>query len=626
MKKTGIITLLLFLLVASQTYSQDYYIPYNLKKAYLAETRDYSGAPGKNYFQNYSDYTIKASFEPKNGVLNGAGKINYHNNSRDTLYYMVIRLYHDIYKNGNLRDEEIPANYINEGVELKSIKIESAQYIGNDLVFLNRTGTNLIVSLPRYLYPGDSIEVEINWQTQLPPGHMHRFGNYGQSDWFVAYWYPQIAVYDDIDGWDEFNYTGLYEFYNDFNNYDVEIEVPSGNLVWATGQWLNPGEILTPKIYEKLIASGKSDKVISIVNPNDWLAQSVFRTKKKLSYRYSAQNICDFAFAVSDSYLWDATSVETDSVKHSRVSVNAVYPEENTAFERVAEIGANCIRHFSYYSVGVPYPFPGVTVFNGEGGMEFPMMVNEHSDDSREIMFITMHEIFHAYFPFATGNNERKYAWMDEGLTSYLPIETEKFLGGNYFQIPLVCRNYSDFAGSDLEVPLIHPTVLTRDMSYYQQAYYRSTIAFYMLEEYLGREEFRSFIRYFIELWKGKHPTGYDFLYALENFTDSDINWLIKPWFFEHGWADLAVDKAEIINNNLEIRIKNVGGLPVPVELSITLTNGEILKKSIAADCWKEGNVSLKVVIENVIDFKKIMLGSSEIPDKESQNNFFSKE
>jgi hypothetical protein len=621
MTKSSIIAIILTLCIFQKNISQDYYIPYNLKQAYQNGSRNYNGTPGINYFQNYSDYRISVNFDPVKGILKGSEKITYFNNSSDSLYYIVIRLYQDILKKGNIRDDEIDPTFINDGVDITSLIIENVQYVDNESAYLSRTGSNLVVSLPRYLNPNDSISLKINWISKFPPGHVHRFGNYGPSDWFIAYWYPQISVYDDIDGWDEFNYTGSFEFYNDFNNYEVEIDVPSGHMAWATGNWENAGSILTEKVYGKYLKAGLSDKTIQIITSDDWNNQQVFRKRGRLSFKFSAKNISDFAFALSDSYVWDGASTVTDSTTNSRVSVFAVYPPDDTDFQKVAQIGAKSIHHFSYKSLGVAYPFPQVTVFNGEGGMEFPMMVNERSTDYRENQFVTMHEIFHGYFPFYTGNNERKYAWMDEGLTSYLPMETETYLGGSYFQLPFVCQYYSGLAGIDIEQPLMVPSVQTRNESYYHQAYYRSTVAYSVLEQYLGREKFRSFIRYFIDTWKGKHPTGYDFIFALNDFTGENLYWLVHPWFFEPGWADLAIEKAEIINNNLIVSIKNDGGFPVPIDLKIYTVDGQIIFKNYKADIWKGAGKDLKITIENVNGFKSVEIGNPNVPDKDQKNN-----
>lgn len=297
---------LLLIIIPLISFNQNYYIPYNLLKCYEDGTRDFSGKPGKNYFQNESSYFIKANFNPIKGILKGSEQVTYYNNSSDTLYQTVIRLYHNIFKKGNIRSEAISEEYINGGVKINSLIIENIQYINNSKVFIRNKGANMIFNLPDDLLPGDSIKLLISWTTKIPATHLHRFGNYGSSDWFIAYWYPQVAVYDDIDGWDLVNYTGTTEFYNDFSNFNVEITVPKNHMVWATGNWLNPGKILNNEILERYKYALEADNQVNIITSADWEHRGVFNKSNALKYRFIAEDVTDFAFAVSDDFLWDS--------------------------------------------------------------------------------------------------------------------------------------------------------------------------------------------------------------------------------------------------------------------------------------------------------------------------------
>ena len=245
--------LLILSVTAFNSYikAQAYYLPYNLQEAYYKDsTRSLAGEPGPHYFQNKASYTIKADFDPEEGMLTGEESIVYYNNSTDSLYYFVIRLYHDILKKGGLRDEEIPIEHLTKGVEISYLSINNDEVNENSAHYFQRSGTNLFIGLNYYINPGDSVFFNIKWTTQIPPGHVHRFGKYGDGNWFVAYWYPQIAVYDDIDGWDTKSYTGSYEFYNDMNDFKVDITVPGKYLAWATGTWLNAQEILNENVHQ----------------------------------------------------------------------------------------------------------------------------------------------------------------------------------------------------------------------------------------------------------------------------------------------------------------------------------------------------------------------------------------
>jgi hypothetical protein len=616
----AILTFTFILLAAT---AQSVYLPYNIQDAYNKNTRSFSGEPGENYFQNKASYRIRANFDPKTGILKGNEHVVYYNNSPDSLYYFVIRLYHDILKKGNIRDEEIPAEYLTDGVEISSFKINNEEHTNNAVIYFKRSGTNLFVGLNGYTFPGDSIIFDIQWNTKIPGGDIHRFGKYGDGDWFIAYWYPQVSVYDDIDGWDIQNYTGQYEFYNDVNDFDVEITVPGKYLSWATGNWLNAKEILSTTVYERYLKSEKSDELIQIVTESDWKNKQVLQKNKSLTYHYEAIQVPDFAFAISNNYLWNAASSITDSVSEKRTVVNGAYPASAVDFSNLALIGAKAINEFSFKSLQVPYPYPNITLFNGNGGMEFPMMVNMRNKSYSKNVFTGMHELFHGYFPFYTGINERKYAWIDEGLTTYLPIETESAINDEMdFPLYKIIDRYNSFSGQDQDSPLFTPSMQLRDKSYYHQAYYRSSVAFAMLEQYLGRESFRGAIRLFTDTWKYKHPTGYDFIFTLNNAIDEDISWLIQPWFFGYGWADLAIKNGTNTSEGIDVEIENVGGLPVPVTLKVIPLEGEAFFIRHKADVWKDGK-TITLHLSGHEKLNRLELGDLNIPDKVSTNNYF---
>lgn len=614
---------LLLFLISISSVGQSFYMPYNVLQAYEKGAREYNGAPGINYFQNSAEYNIKVNFDPVKGVLTGKEEIVYYNNSPDSLGYLIIRLYHDIFKKGALRDEEISREYMTTGVTISSLKINNLEYNGNPVLYQKRIGTNLIAGLNSYLLPGNSITLKIAWKTQIPPGHAHRFGKYGNNNWFVGYWYPQVAVYDDIDGWDYMNYTGTYEFYNDINNFDVEITVPANHLLWATGTWGNASEILSKNTYKKYEESKLSDSIIHVVSEFDWDKKLIFLKQKKHTYRFTASKVPDFAFALSNNYIWDAVSTIVDSVTDRRTALHAVYPAKVESFSTMALVAKLAVNHFSHTSLKVPYPYANATIFNGGGGMEFPMMVNERNKSLSENIFVTMHELFHAYFPFYTGINERKYAWLDEGLTSYLPIETEATINKKMnFPLYKALTIYNKFSGSDQESPLMTPSVQARGYNYYHQSYYRSTAAFAMLEQYMGRGAFRDAIRIFVDRWKFKHPTGYDFLFTINNAADEDLSWLINPWFFGDGWADLAIEDATYTSNGVSVTIKNTGGFPVPIDLKIILADGSSFNEKRKADIWKGSDV-ITLHVSDLFDIKSLELGNLNVPDKNFENNYF---
>ena len=294
--------LLFFFLQTGIINSQsNLYMPLNIKKAYDKGTRSYDGKPGSKYWQNKSEYKIKVSVNPETRMLEGSETIKYFNKSPDILNQLVIRLYQDINKYGNIRMRALTKEALSDGVKIEKIIINKKKMKSFSQY---RTGTNLFIDLPNPLSPGKNATIEIEWSFIIPKGSNIRMGTYGSSTFIVAYWYPQISVYDDIDGWDIINYTGEQEFYNDYSSFDVEITVPNNICTWATGTLQNPKNILTPEYFSRYIKALESNSVINIITTEDLETGNIFNTSSENNtWHYKADNVTDFAFAMSDHYL-----------------------------------------------------------------------------------------------------------------------------------------------------------------------------------------------------------------------------------------------------------------------------------------------------------------------------------
>ena len=599
-----------------------YYIAPEFSRAVEKGTRTFTGIPGDEYFQNHSDYLIEADFNPKNGRLDGRARIIYYNTSPDTLRRLVFRLYHNFLKKGGIRDQSLNEENIQDGVSIKKLIVNGSDLTERMNRLLRYRATNMYMNLPDPLIPFTSVTIKLEWRTTLPPGDVHRFGKYGNNNYFIGYWYPQLAVYDDIDGWDELIYNVTQEFYNDFNRYDVKINVPADYMVWATGLWLNPEEILSKQTFSKYQLAYQSDSTIHIIDPSDRKNKSWAVNGKAKSFHYRIDSIPDFAFAVSDKYLWDARSVVVDSLSGRRVLVSAAYPQEAKHFDKVADIGARAIHHFSFHSYRVPYPYPGATVFKGEGGMEYPMMVNDGETFFYDrTVFVTMHELAHAYYPFLTGINERKYAWIDEGLTTWLPVETEASLNSSTYTLNDLVDYYDRVAGLEEDVPFGIPSYYTRDYAYYVHAYARSSVAFHMLEEYMGRDTFRLALSHFIDTWKHKHPTPYDLFAVLQANTSKELGWYVDQWFYMQGFPDLAIAEASMERDTIRMEIKKKGKFAVPVHIKLEYRDAPSQFIRYEPDIWRSDDL-LTIVHPLKGKLKRIMLNQDIIPDRNRSDNF----
>ncbi len=617
----GFVILCFFTLVIVPATSQELYIPYNIVQAYESGSRSDDGRPGPEYFQNKSSYRIKAEFDPDLKILKGKEWITYDNRSNDVLTRIVFKLYQDYYQRGGIRDKSISPDDLHDGTRIKYLSVNDMVFDVSDPLKVIRSGTNMIVMLEEYLLPKAALKIIIEWEFDFPVKTTERFGTYNKCSFFVGYWYPQVAVYDDIDGWDVIEYNGTQEFYNDFNDYECEITVPSEYLVWATGNWLNPDDILKDIYLERYNMAKSSDEVVHIITAKDFKNHS--RNKRKSVFKYYASHVTDFAFAVSKKYLWDARSVQC-SGNEERITAHAVYSKKAYEFHQVPDIAAQSICLLADEIIGVPFPFDHLVAFHGSEGMEFPMMINDGDySDYKGTVDVTAHEIGHTYFPFLVGTNEKKYAWMDEGLITFLPKEILRILVKDDFPYQSDLAIFKAFSGDEQEVALMIPSNQLRGITYQVHAYYRSSVAFYFLSDYLGNDDFKKALKEFISRWEGKHPTPYDFFFTFNDVTGQDLNWFWDAWFFNPGWVDLSVANVEVQDETCLVRIENKGGLPVPIDLNFIYTDGKTESVKINADCWKKdyNRLSYKKVLSGKI--RQVYIDEKHLPDKNPVNNYF---
>ncbi len=624
-----LICLSFFLLSATAEKSfpqNNLFITKEIKNAYEKQTRSYNGKPGGNYWQNFSSYNINVEIEPASRLLNGSQEITYYNNSPDSLKNIVIKLHQDMYKKGMPRNSQLSYETITEGVTLTSLKVSNNEYnLDTEAKQISYSGTNLIVRLTEPLPPNEKIKIFINWYLTIPKGTNIRMGTYSESTFFVGYWYPKIAVYDDINGWDLFSYNGEHEFYNEYADFNVSIKVPEGFAVWGTGMLQNSEEVLNESYLEKYKKAETGNDIIKIIEEKDYMNGNIFKGENGFSiWKYSASYVPDFAFGLSDHYLWDAGSVEIEEER--RVLIQAVYNPDSDFFYEAVEVAKKSIEFFSTIMPAVPYPYPAMTVFNGEDGMEFPMIIND-GDLSNRInnIYVTSHEIAHMYFPFYVGTNESKYAWMDEGMAYFLPYDLQ-LLFEPYDHRIRAAQGYAFFSGKENDFPLMIPSYASRGNGLAFLSYYKPALAFEFLQDALGKELFLKGLQTFIERWNGKHPTPYDFFYTFENVTGKNLNWYWKPWFFENKIPDLAIKEVLTEGNSVIVTIENIGGIPIPVALKIMFEDESEKEVYENTSVWENDNKFFSVKFTTDIPIKTILLGSNIIPDSDMKNNSWKKD
>ena len=590
--------------------------PRNVQAAYDKGTRSTDGKPGKNYWQNTADYELHIDFNPATRLLTGRVDINYKNNSPDTLKQVLFKFYPNVYKAGSPRDLIINPSDITEGMVIDSLWMNGAPESASKIV---ASGTNATLR-NQLIPPGKNFRIRMAYHYTLNKGSHMRTGQIDSNSHFIAYFFPRIAVYDDVDGWNTYPYTGTQEFYNDFCNFKAFITVPANFGVWATGDAKNLTQVITPKYLQRIQQAEISDKVITVIDSTDLPYKDLTLPAVKHTWHYEAKNVIDFAFATSDHYIWKSVSIAVDPSTKRRTRVDAVFNPKHLDYFHVVNDARATVDAMSYKFPAWPFPYSHITVFDGLDQMEYPMMVNDNPvEDRHESIELTDHEVFHTMFPFYMGTNETKYAWMDEGWATL----------GEWLISPMIDSTIVDEygvgptssnAGNETDLPIVTPsTELFR--GYFTNSYPKPAMGYLYIKDYLGDALFTKALHHYIRNWNGKHPLPNDFFYSMNEGSGKNLNWFWKKWFFEPGIPDLAISSAKTTGSNLIVVVQSKGEKPVPVDLIIHYSDGtsSTIHRSIAV--WEKGARQITLTIPVRKKLSKIELTSPHTPDVNRKDN-----
>ena len=570
--------------------------------------RDATGAPGPEYWQQRADYRIRASLTGDR--IEGTERITYTNHSPDSLASLWLQLDQNLFREnsyGALRAEELGGEvrhggfFRDGGFVIAGVRVERE---GQMTVPEYRTeDTMMEILLPEPLPPGgEQIEVDIDFSFEIPETGGDRMGQLdirGGIIYQLAQWYPRMFTYDDVNGWNQSPFLGQGEWYLEYGDFDVELTVPRDFIVVATGELLNPEDVLTATQRDRLAQARTSEETIHIIEPDE-AGDDETRPPGELplTWRFRAENVRDFAWAASDRFVWDAAGWED-------VLIMSVYPEESLGGRGVSgwERSTEYLRHsVQYYSEEwFPYPYPvAINVAGLALGMEYPMIVFCHWESRGAFLFsVTDHEIGHTWFPMVVGSDERRYPWMDEGFTTFINYYSGiEFSGGE----PILGQF---MAPAQIAVDTREPglAILTPADSIPEEdigvlAYNKPAAILVLLrEEILGPEVFDEGFREYIRRWAYRHPQPADFIRTMEDVSGQDLDWFFRGWIYEDAILDQAIVSVERLADTTTVTVENRGGIPMPLEIRILYQGGDEQRHDVPVEAWEvDGTYVLEVV------------------------------
>jgi hypothetical protein len=613
---------LILLLFSATIHSQGVYMPRDVKKAFKKNSRSIDGKPGKNYWQNTGRYDISITATPPDRTIKGSETITYFNNSPDTLQSVVIKLFLNIHKPGAPRDGGASPDYLTKGVMIDGFSIN-----GQSRPWQNSPNqfTWTRVRLNKALLPKDSVRLGFDWHYEISL-ESGREGMIDSTTYFLAYFYPRVAVYDDYAGWDVMNFVDSKEFYSDFNDYTVTLNVPKNYIVWGTGTLQKPETLLQPAILERYKRSWTSDETIRIVTPADLKAQQVTAQNAMNSWQFRCTGIPDVAFGLSDHYVWDGSSTIVDEKTKRRASAQAAYNDTAKDYHYVAEYARHALHWLSRKWPGVPYPYEKTTVFQGYAGMEYPMMANDETyEDTAFSRFVAEHEIAHTYMPFYMGINETRYGFMDEGWATTF----ELLIGRENMGVEKAEELYKTFrvrgwindASQQQDIPIITPSNIMEGSGMGNNEYGKASLGYLAMMDMLGDDLFRKCLHAYMDRWHGKHPIPWDFFNTFNNVSGKNLDWFWNNWFFSNNYIDLSLKNSVKTSKGYTLTIENIGGMAAPVNAVVTYTDGSTEKFHQTPAIWEKGQKQVTVNIATKKEVASIKLDGGIFMDADTSNN-----
>jgi hypothetical protein len=594
-------------------------------------TRLRTGAPGPKYWQQWAEYRLSAELNPVSKRLTGKGTITYHNRSPNTLPVVYVHLLHNIFSPSARHNTDVPWSV--EGVELDRVAVQGTQLsaVEGEGPGYQVNGTILEIRLPEPLGSGDKTELALDWRLRVPPDGAPRGGQDGEA-YFISYWYPQMAVYDDVNGWQIDQYLGNAEFYMGYGDYEVDLTLPEGWLVTGTGDLVNAGEVLSAQTRARLDSAATAGQVVRVVREEDRGPGKATAAGRdgKLTWRFRAGKVRDFAWGASAKYLWDAVPAATGDAdgdgRPDTSMVNAFYrPEKRSShWDQTARYGKHSVEFLSKFLW--PYPYPHMTAVDGPtscGGMEYPMMTCIGGAwDTLGMYEVTVHEIGHMWFPMLVGSDEKRFAWMDEGITQFNQSQAMPDFFKGFDDEARNREPYISLAEVGGEVELMrHGDRYPGYNTYGTATYYKMATVMVALRGVLGADTFNRALKEYGRRWEYKHPQPQDLFNTFEDVSGQDLSWFWRTWFYETWKLDQAIDTVVTSGDSVEVVVSNRGRAPMPVPLVVTRDGGQADTVTVPVGAWLSGlkRSTVKVAKEPTIKSIEIDPGR-QFPDLDRGN------
>lgn len=556
----------------------------SIARAYAAGTRDSTGRPGRNYWQIRTDYKVDVRLDAPAMRLYGKETVTLHNNSPDPLTSIGLRLDMNIFRAHSYLASSWMASEVTDGMVITALSVNGtaadltapaagrggfgamggrgagagAQSMTPRL--MSGTMTNASISLGEPIPAGAKATVVIEWNHKVPGGpggSGHRMTQrWGDTLFQPTQWYPRLQVYDDLKGWNNDQYLGPSEFYNNFGTWDVAIDVPAGWLVSGTGLLQNPEQVLTAQARQRLATVTGTDAEVTIVGPEEVGPGNATAPGDRLTWRFHADTVNDFAWLTAKKLVWKAVRANTGT---RYIPIHMLYqPGNANSYARAGAVARHSVEFYS--KLVFPYEWPQLTMQDGpSSGMEYPMVINSNQGAAD-------HEIVHQWWPMVVSNNETWYGWVDEGLNQYINILSSADAAGTPARMDQRGQSYGNNWGAETEAPLMWNANFAGP-GYSLQTYSKMPLAFSMLGGIVGDSAVQRTMGEWGNAWKFKHPSPWDYMFFMNKALKQDLSWFWYYWLFTNETVDGGLKAVTPSATGVSVTVHQAGEMPSPVVL-----------------------------------------------------------